>query len=212
MILLIRHAAAHGGAGRYIGSTDLDLSSAGEAEATALAQALRFAPLAAIYTSPLRRARRTAQPLADQLQLTAIPLDTLREIHLGLWEGQFKEDIRQSSPKDFTDRGNDFAGFHPPEGESFEDLAVRAESALQIMASGPLPCAAVTHAGVIRVVLCRALGLSVNELFRFHPVHTGCTLLAVKASPLSSATQTVPSLIAENLAATAAAIVLQRSI
>ncbi|MGE4293896.1 MAG: histidine phosphatase family protein [Desulfovibrio sp.] len=251
MILLIRHAEAEGGEGRYIGSTDLPLSSLGQAQALALAEALARSPapasdfvpdhapdlsplagnnpalavsdpdwtpgstkeaplLAAIYVSPLQRALRTAAPLAERSGLVPVVLDDLREIHLGQWEGLLVAELRRTRPEEYAARGRDFAGFRPPGGENFLDVARRADMALQRMASGPQPCAAITHAGVIRVLLCRALGLSLDQLFQFRPGHTNCTLMQLPTLRSNSSDQFLPVLIAKDIPASAAALLLRR--
>ncbi|WP_022662447.1 histidine phosphatase family protein [Paucidesulfovibrio longus] len=226
MIALIRHAAAEGAEGRYIGDTDLPLSATGRAQARDMAEAFcaacNSAPpscgrpdslpartLAALYVSPLTRARHTAAPLAEALGIVPEILDDLREIHLGQWEGLDRDHVRATRSEEFAARGRDFAGFRPPGGESFADLALRAGKALRRMACGPLPCAAVTHAGIIRVLLCRAQGLPLNEIFHFHPRHTGWTLLEF-ASPCRSGSLD-PHLAAQNLSAADAATLLRGS-
>lgn len=244
MILLIRHAAAQGGKGRYIGCTDLPLSAEGRAQAEALAagfaqgipqdpengrtldrtldQAMPLTlapatdtthaptarPLAALYTSPLERARSTAAPLAAALGLAPIVLDTLREIQLGQWEGLDMDAVRRARPQEFAARGRDFAGFRPPGGESFTDLALRARAALRTMNAGPQPCAAVTHAGIIRVLLCAALELPLNNVFEFHPAHARCTLFKQPEAEHASEERDSLILIATDLDPAAAARLL----
>lgn len=178
MIILMRHAETLGGKGRYVGTTDLALSESGRKQATALSGAVRGLPVKALYTSPLGRARDTAAPVAAGLGLETTTLPELAEISLGEWEGRTFEEVRRNDPQAYEARGQDFEGFRPPGGESFSDLAERAIAALELMSAQPLPCLAVTHAGVIRVALCRALGLPLNDLFSFSPRETCCTLLA----------------------------------
>jgi probable phosphoglycerate mutase len=226
MIALIRHAAAEGAKGRYIGDTDLPLSATGRAQARDMADKFSAAqkcapascghpdspparPLAALYVSPLTRARHTAAPLAEVVGIVPEIIDDLREIHLGQWEGLGMDHVRATRPEEYAARGRDFAGFRPPGGESFADLARRAEKALHRMADGPQPCAAVTHAGIIRVLLCRAQGLPLDELFHFHPRHTGWTLLETASSNISGRID--PRLVAQNLSTADAATLLRGS-
>ncbi len=60
-----------------------NLSELGRKQAEAVAERLRGTRFAAIYTSPLGRARQTAAPLAQQLGLEAEVVADLREIRLG---------------------------------------------------------------------------------------------------------------------------------
>jgi len=177
MIVLIRHAEARGGEGRFIGSTDLPLSAAGRAQAGALAAALAPARPRAVFASPLARAQDTAQPLAAALGLPVRALPGLAEINLGAWEDQPREAVRAADPAAYAARGRDFAHFRPPGGESFAQVQARALAALDILARGPLPAVAVTHAGVIRAVLCHVLGMPLANLFRLDPLHAHATTL-----------------------------------
>jgi broad specificity phosphatase PhoE len=62
---------------------DQNLSALGRRQAAALAERLRGVRFDALYTSPLRRTRQTAEPLARLLDLEPQELDGLREIRLG---------------------------------------------------------------------------------------------------------------------------------
>ena len=72
---------------RFQGTLDAPLSARGRAQASALAAGLADTRFDALYTSPLSRARDTAAACAERLGLEAVPLDELREICLGDWEG-----------------------------------------------------------------------------------------------------------------------------
>ena len=177
MIVLVRHAEAQGGQGRFIGRTDLPLSPAGLAQAQELALALARAGLRAVAASPLARACDTARPLAEALGLPLPTLDGLAEIDLGAWEGRSREAVCAADPAAYAARGRDFAQFRSPGGESFAQVQARALAALDALARGPQPVVAVTHAGVIRAVLCHVLGMPLGNLFRLDPTHARCTLL-----------------------------------
>ncbi|WP_461211406.1 histidine phosphatase family protein [Desulfocurvus sp. DL9XJH121] len=175
MIVLIRHAQAEGGRGRYIGSTDLPLSALGREQAADLAANLRDAGIRTLASSPLLRARDTAAPLAAALGLPAVVMEGLAEIHLGDWEGRVQGDILREQPDAHAARGRDLAGFRPPNGESFADLFARADAAMRELLAMPQPVAAVTHAGVIRVLVRAARALPWNDLFTLRPDHACCT-------------------------------------
>lgn len=178
MIVLIRHAEAEGAAGRFTGRrTDPPLSAAGLAQAEALAEALADSGLAALAASPLRRARQTAAPLAAALGLPVATVDGLAEIDMGDWDGRPRAEIRAQDPTGWAARGADFAHFRPPGGETFAEVQARAVAALDAMAHGPQPVAAVTHAGVIRTLACHVLGIPLGHLFRLAPEHARCMVL-----------------------------------
>ena len=117
---LLRHGATEWALnGRHTGSTDLPLLAEGEAEARALAPLLSRQEFAAVYTSPLQRARQTCAlaGLGDQ----AVIEPDLREWDYGRYEGITTAEIRQTVPgwTVFT---------HPcPDGERLEQVQQRCE-------------------------------------------------------------------------------------
>ncbi len=117
---LLRHGATEWAlSGRHTGSTDLPLLAEGEAEARALAPLLSRQQFAAVYTSPLQRARQTCA-LAG-LGAEAVIEPDLREWDYGRYEGITTAEIRQTVPgwTVFT---------HPcPDGERLEQVQQRCE-------------------------------------------------------------------------------------
>src|SRR5690242_16441618 len=84
-LYLIRHADALPGAEEVVagGYDDQALSELGRRQAEALAARMAAVPLAAIYSSPLERAVRTARPTAERLGLEILRDHALREVELG---------------------------------------------------------------------------------------------------------------------------------
>ena len=94
-------------------------------------------------------------------------LTELREIRLGAWEGQLFDTVRKTNPQEFQRRGDHTAEHRPPGGESFDDLQHRVWPVFTKVACLPdRAILMVTHAGVIRVLLCRLLGMPLKNLFR----------------------------------------------
>ena len=94
---LLRHGAtAWALNGRHTGSTDLPLLPEGEQEAQELQTVLKQVPFAAVFCSPLNRARRTCE-LAG-LGQQAVLLEELREWNYGHYEGLTTPQIQQSVP------------------------------------------------------------------------------------------------------------------
>ena len=93
-LILARHGQSVSNAvRRFQGVQDVALSELGERQAAALGQALRHRRVAAVYTSPLERARRTAEIAVEGLGLSVTQVHELRELSLGDWEGQTVEEI-----------------------------------------------------------------------------------------------------------------------
>ena len=85
---LIRHGLTAGNLeGRYIGSgTDLPLCDQGRAELIELKRRFEYPAAQLVFTSPLRRAVQTAEILYPGVR--QIPLQDLREMAFGVFEGQ----------------------------------------------------------------------------------------------------------------------------
>jgi probable phosphoglycerate mutase len=88
-VLLVRHGACDPPApdGLVGGRSDPPLNERGRTEAAAAAARLGSERVAAVYTTPLRRAAETAAPIAARLGLEPVVLAELGEIYLGEWEG-----------------------------------------------------------------------------------------------------------------------------
>lgn len=174
-IWLIRHGAVcttkpH----RFIGQTDLVLSDEGREQCRALGAFLRNSNISRILSSPLLRCRQSTAILADSLHCPVAYHDALREIDLGQWEGMSVTEVKERYPGAYEARGRDMAHFRPPGGESFTDLYLRARPVLQsCLQANVEDVALVTHAGVIRVLLCHFLGMPLKNLFRLQQAY-GC--------------------------------------
>ena len=99
-LLLVRHGETDwNAAGRIQGCTDTPLNARGRAQAAALAEKLRSSERAeALYTSPLRRAAETAEIIGSALGLRPEPVEALREISFGVWEGCSWAEIQRRWP------------------------------------------------------------------------------------------------------------------
>src|SRR5690606_9787165 len=101
-VLLVRHGETQWNReGRYQGRTDIPLSSDGETQVRALGARLAHLPVKAAVSSPLSRARRTAEAILAGRD-TRLELDEgLLEISHGAWEGQLASDIELSHAEMF---------------------------------------------------------------------------------------------------------------
>jgi broad specificity phosphatase PhoE len=139
--------------GRILGRRDPPLGPAGRAQAQALAAAAAGRGIAAIWTSPLRRARDTAAVVGRALGIEPVVLDELIESDRGAWEGRLVADLAREDP----DLHAAFVAGDPrfafPGGESLAQQRARTRTALARIAQGPLPALVVAHAGTIRAAL-----------------------------------------------------------
>ena len=180
-LVLVRHAEPDGAAlGRVCGArTDVPLGAAGRAHADRLAAALAADPLAAVYTSPLARARETAAPLARAHGLEATVVEDLRELDFGEVDGLRFEDVESGYPELFRAWMDTPQTVRFPGGESLTELRARAlPTVADIRARHAREAVVlVAHAGVLRVVLADALGLTDGALFRLDQAHGGVSVV-----------------------------------
>jgi len=172
---LLRHGKPEvGKARRCYGHTDLPLSDVGLAQSAALqAWSVRHIPKPdRVLTSDLQRARVTAEALADQFGVPLVVDPHLREQHMGAWEGQTWAALTEADIVGTRHFWTHYDTARPPGGESLADLSERVGQAMDrhwdTLRGGRT--VVVGHAGVIRVLLCRALGMPVSEALRFAPV------------------------------------------
>ncbi|PID72769.1 MAG: histidine phosphatase family protein [Desulfobulbus propionicus] len=166
-IYLVRHGAIDNGPPKcFIGQTDLPLNNEGKEQAWQLKAFFRNITLSRIVTSRLKRTIQTAEIITGLPGKNFDSLPELNEIHLGAWEGCPIQKIQETQPELYAQRGKNFAGFRPPGGESFQDLADRCWPSFQaLVQQNTFPLLIVAHAGVNRVLLAGMQDISLQEIF-----------------------------------------------
>ena len=178
-LLLVRHArSVWNAAGRIQGQVDVDLDDTGLQQAERVADRLIDEPIVAIYSSPLQRAKATAELIAAKFNLP-ISLDArLMEYNFGVISGLTWDDVVENHPE-FAQRWLEDPWAVPVEGsEGRVNFAARVMSVMQdIAARHPdRQVAVVAHGGTFGVYLTAMLGLDLN---RRHPFHFGNTSLSL---------------------------------
>jgi probable phosphoglycerate mutase len=161
-LYLVRHGTTVWHAeNRYAGSTDVALDPGGYGQAERLAVWASEAALAAIWCSPLNRARETAAPSARATGLEPRIDERLREIDFGKIEGKTMAEAEQLFPEEIRRFKADPAIYPMPGGEDPYQAAHRAVSALRDIASvhpqGRV--LVVAHSTLIRLALCSLLNI-----------------------------------------------------
>lgn len=172
-LLLVRHGETDHNAGRItMGRRDVPLNERGRAQAAALAARLRdgrFGTLAAIYCSPLQRARATAQAIADACGLAPTVEPDLVEMEIGAVEDMSYDQVRERFPEFI--RGwlsEDPSDVPMPGGETLRGVQERAWAVVEALLARHAEdtVAIVSHNFVILTLLCRALGLPLSHFRR----------------------------------------------
>ena len=170
LLYLIRHArTAWNHDGRMQGWADPGLDALGQQQAQALARRLYAESFAALYSSPLARARETAEAVAAGHHMRVRFDDRLRERNLGAWTGLTFEEARERYPEAAA---GDWRLHGPPGGENQADLMARAAAAMdEIAGRHAEACVAVfSHGGTLSAYLEHLLGIDPERSvsFSFH--------------------------------------------
>lgn len=179
-IYLIRHGETTWNIERrYQGEFDSPLSARGWAQAGRTRDALRAVPLRSVYCSPLARAVETARVVAEPHGLPVVPVDALREIRVGKWEGLTVAEIE-------AQYAEVAAGWYAaphlariPGGESIVEMRDRGAAAVEeIRAHHPGEAVAVVaHGGVNKAILLTVLGAPLSCYWRIRQHNGGISVL-----------------------------------
>ena len=161
-------------------ATDPELSQEGHRQAECSANQLADQPLAAIYSSPLRRALETAETVARPHGLPVQQITDLKEIDVGRWESRSWEEISQNEPDDYARFMADAATHGYPEGENVIQLLHRIQPALETLMAANLGnrIVIVSHNVVCRVFIADLLAVPLAEARRVS--HHNCGISIVK--------------------------------
>lgn len=148
---LVRHGETEWSRlGRHTGLTDVPLTEAGRAQATAVARRLAGRPFALVLSSPLSRALDTARlaGFGDAVETT----DDLLEWDYGADEGRTTPEIREERPGWTVWRDG------PRRGETAAQVAARVDRVIERVRSLPGDALVFAHGHVLRVLAARWLG------------------------------------------------------
>ncbi|MBW2241720.1 MAG: histidine phosphatase family protein [Deltaproteobacteria bacterium] len=162
VLSIVRHGETPANAeGVWHGSTDTPLSERGHSQAGRVASHLARtrADAVALYSSPLTRARHTADPISAALGLPIRIRDDLQEYHLGSWEGRTYHELLTEHR--LFERMNEDPDWQPGGGESPRQVAERLSGALRAIAEAHPGdrVIVVSHAGALTL----AFGLLVDD-------------------------------------------------
>lgn len=180
--LLIRHGLTDWNQEkRWQGHYNMPLNAIGQEQARRLARRLRGWPIRALYSSDLARAAGTAQVIAEHLGLEPIFDPAWRELHVGLFEGHTRDEIRERFPDVWANIARGF--LEAPEGETLADLARRVVPRFDelVGAHQGEMFAIVSHGATLRSLLSHILGLDGNRLPRLTlDGNTGLSIVEVR--------------------------------
>ncbi len=171
---LIRHGVTESQTGVDVsGSEDPPLSGAGLSQIQHLITCLDDRKPSMVYTSPLLRARQTAEIISGYFGCQTVEVPEMREIDIGDWDGLPLPEIRKRYPEEY-----DRWLYKPRNGESVEMLCGRVNAVLErILRDDPdsevVYCA--THGGPIRAALIASLDVPLANYWKIKIPHGSVT-------------------------------------
>ena len=194
-VYLARHGqTAYNLEGRFQGQQPVPLDDTGRAQAAELALRVRSYGFRALWSSPLLRARETAEIVSREILLPVREDARLMETDAGEWTDRSFAEVHAEAPQLFEAFAAGDASFAFPGGESFAAQEVRVSAALAEIERGALPALVVCHGMVIRAALRSRAG---GELERAERVANAALVpldpLALELADLGGGAATIPS-------------------
>lgn len=170
-LVLVRHGETLGQSSiRLYGATDVALSPEGEAQMAAAGRALAGHRFDRVLTSPLVRARRSAEVLLAHVPHPAIalePVEAFREVDFGRWEGLTWAEVAERDPDEHRRFAELGLAFQYPEGESRQAFHARVHAGVpaieQAFERGRERVLVVVHKGVIKAIAAALLGVRIAD-------------------------------------------------
>jgi len=185
-VFVVRHGeTAWNAEGRFQGQMDTKLNARGIKQAELLAERLKNHKFEAVLTSPLSRARVTAEMIAEKTGIPEVTIiEELTEINHGDWEGCLADEISRKWPEILKKWHAEPEIVKMPgiKGESLEDISRRCVPAVERTLSkykGDVLLA--SHDAVIKVLLCSWLAAPLSSFWRFQIPN--CSITVVELLP-----------------------------
>jgi len=181
-LILIRHGETDSNIrGSYLGWTDIELNATGIKQVQSLRDRLKGINVDKIYTSPLKRALKTAEIINENYRLDIVLSDGLKERNFGIWDDLTLEEMTQKYPLEYNEWISDWIKYRIKEGESaqeaYERTAAFVEGLIRNNDDGVFML--VTHLGTIRFILAYLLNLGIENSWRFRVNNASITKVEI---------------------------------
>ncbi|MBI2852527.1 MAG: histidine phosphatase family protein [Chloroflexi bacterium] len=176
-ILLVRHGETQWNIEEvFRGRADIELNDTGLEQAKLLAEYLRNATIEAVYSSPLKRAVRTAETIANLHHLKVGVTPALTDMDFGDWECLPLKEVSERYPELYTRWENHPEKVSPPGGETLDDVRDRAVSLVnEVVVKHRGTVTLVSHRVVNKVLICALLGLDNSHFWNIRLDTCGLT-------------------------------------
>ena len=183
-LILVRHGETCWNEEKRVqgGSSDIELSDVGVKQAHKLASFLKNEDIAAMVSSPLKRARATADAIASQHQLLVELSNGLKELEVGEFEGMPISTLNTTFSQFLMRWWDEGGAKRLPGGESLVELQRRSWVAIEHLLANHKGgvVVVVSHYFVILAVIFKAIDLPLNSLTKFRVNPGGVSILEIE--------------------------------
>jgi len=176
-IILVRHGETEWNVEEvFRGRIDIELNQTGIKQAKLLAEYLADLKIDAIYSSPLRRALKTAELIAGYHKLDVEIVPELIDMDFGKWQGLSLQEVRDKYKELYAEWVSHPDKVKIPAGESLDGVRKRAISVVSdVIARYEGTVVLVAHRVVNKVLICALLGLDNSHFWNIRQDTCGIT-------------------------------------
>ncbi len=176
-IILARHGETEWNVEEiFRGKIDIELNETGIKQAELLAEYLRVVKIEAIYSSPLKRALKTAEVIASRHKLDVQIAPGLFDLDFGEWQGLPSQEVRKKYRELYAEWTRNPHHVKMPGGESLNDVRERALGVVdEVIARYEGTVILVSHRVVNKVLICALLGLDNSHFWQIRQDTCGIT-------------------------------------
>jgi len=190
-LVIVRHGRTQSNTRyAYCGWTDVELDEEGISQARSARDRMRSLKVDYIFSSPLKRALKTAEIINENFNLPITCSESLKERNFGVWEDLQYEEICEKFPEQVKMLEKDWMKYCIQNGESalqFYSRVVEFVDGLLSDKQGTFLI--VTHLGCIRNTVSHLLGMGIEGSWRFRVDNCGITRIQINDEGYAYLTQ-----------------------
>ena len=178
-LIFIRHGQTDWNVqGKIQGSYDSELNDTGIKQAMNLSEKLlnlnyKFSK---IYSSPQKRALKTAEILSKSSNVDYISVKDLQEMNMGKWEGLSWKEVEENYPNEYKEWYLNRRYTKTPDGESYQDMLERVLKAIhKIINENNEDVVIVSHSAIIMCLQCYVTNTPFNDMLKFKTKNANIT-------------------------------------
>jgi phosphoserine phosphatase len=179
-LYLLRHGESEWNlSGQVQGTKDSELTEKGIEQAKLAANRLKLENIDKIYSSPLKRAKHTAEVVAESIGIESIVDIGLKEMCFGHWEGVLLKEIQKDNADEFMMWKKSPHKFKVKDSESLKEVQERMLNVIKKIkeTEDAENVLLVSHGTAIKAMVLGLLGIDLSKYGNFSVSNTGITLI-----------------------------------